>query len=173
MLRDRLRASLKHLGINDSNYKVLKLLPLIYVAWADGRIEPAQEERLLDLAHNYFAIGPHGESLLRQWIAERPTKEYIREGLHDLLLLAHAPDDWGFDVEELHGLLAFAEAIARTTAEAMDAPTAVEPEEEQALRDIAHELRIDDGESWAALLRELYQDQEAERDLAPQQPAAH
>jgi uncharacterized tellurite resistance protein B-like protein len=160
MLRDRLHASLKHLGINDSNYKVLKLLPLLYVAWADGRVEPAQEERLLDLAHNYFAIGPHGEQLLKRWIAERPTKEYIREGLHDLLLLARAPDDWSVELDELHGLLAFAEAIARTTAEAMDAPTAVDPTEEQALRDIARELRIDDGKSWAALLRELQEDQE-------------
>ena len=159
MLRDRLRASLKHLGINDSNYKVLKLLPLIYVAWADGRIEPAQEERLLNLAHNHFQIGEYGERLLKHWIAERPTKEYIREGLHDLLLLAHAPDDWGFDVEELHGLLAFAEAIARTTAEAMDAPTAVDASEEQALLEIARELRIDDGQSWAALLRQLQEEQ--------------
>jgi len=166
MLRDRLHASLKQLGINDSNYKVLKLLPLIYVAWADGRIEPAQEERLLDLAHNYFAIGPYGERLLKRWIAERPTKEYIREGLHDLLLLAHAPDDWGFDVDELHGLLAFSEAIARTTAEAMDAPTAVDAAEEQALRDIARELRVDDGESWAALLRELYAEQKQEQAAA-------
>lgn len=169
MLRDRLRASLKHLGINDSNYKVLKLLPLIYVAWADGRIEPTQEARLLDLAHNYFAIGRDGEVLLKRWIAERPTKEYIREGLHDLLLLAQAPDDWSFDVDELHGLLAFAEAIARTTAEAMDAPSAVDAAEEQALREIARELRIDDGESWAALLRELHEDQEQaqERAAAP------
>lgn len=166
MLRDRLHASLKRLGINDSNYKVLKLLPLIYVAWADGRIEPAQEERLLDLAHNYFAIGPHGERLLKRWIAARPTKEYIREGLHDLLLLAHAPDEWGVELDELHGLLAFSEAIARTTAEAMDAPTAVSPEEEQALHDIARELRIDDGESWAALLRELYEERQ-EREPAP------
>ncbi len=173
MLRDRLHASLKHLGINDSNYKVLKLLPLIYVAWADGRIEPAQEQRLLDFAHNYFAIGAHGERLLKRWIAERPTKEYIREGLHDLLLLAHAPDDWGFDVDELHGLLAFSEAIARTTAEAMDAPTSVGADEEQALREIARELHIDDGESWAALLRDLYEDQERDSARQPEHLAAH
>lgn len=161
MLRDRLRSSLKHLGINDSNYKVLKLLPLVYVAWADGRIEPAQEERLLDLAHNIFQIGQDGERLLRRWIAERPTKEYIQEGLHDILLLAHAPDDWTFDVDEFHGLLAHAEAIARTTAEAMDAPTAIDPSEEQALVEIARELGVDDGSTWAALMNELREDRQS------------
>jgi hypothetical protein len=155
MLRDRLRSSLKRLGINDSNYKVLKLLPLVYVAWADGRIEPAQKRRLIYLAHNYFEIGEHGERLLERWIAERPSKEYIREGLHDILLLAYAPDDWAFDTDELQGLLAHAEAIARTSAAAMDAPTAIDEEEEQALAHIARELCIDDGKSWAALMREL------------------
>ena len=155
MLRDNMRASLRHLGINDSNYKVLKLLPLIYVAWADGRIEPAQEERLLLLAHNHFQIGKHGEELLKQWIRERPSKKYIQEGLHDILLLALAPDDWTFDVDELQGLLAHAEAIARTTAEAMDAPTAVDADEEEALRVIARELHVDDGASWATLMAEL------------------
>lgn len=155
MLRDKMRASLRRLGINDSNYRVLKLLPLVYVAWADGRIEPAQEQRLLDLAHNHFRIGEQGERLLKQWLRERPSKQYIQEGLHDILLLAQASDDWTFEVEELQGLLAHAEAIARTTAEAMDAPTAVDAAEEEALRVIARELGVDDGESWAALMAEL------------------
>ena len=161
MLRDRLHASLRRLGINDANYKVLKLLPLIYVAWADGRIEPAQERRLLHLAHNHFQIGEHGEQLLKEWIRQRPTKQYIQEGLHDILLLAHAPDDWAFDVDELQGLLAHAEAIARTTAEAMDAPTAVDPDEEEALQVIAQELGVDDGESWASLIRQLKEEENA------------
>jgi len=158
MLRDKLRASLKHLGINDSNYKVLKLLPLIYVAWADGRIEPAQERRLIHLAHNHFQIGRSGEEILARWIRERPTKEYFMEGLHDVLLLAIAPDEGDFDLDELHGLLSHAEAIARTTADAMDAPSAVDEAEERALRTIAEELGIDEGESWAALIRELQEE---------------
>jgi hypothetical protein len=153
-----MRSSLRHLGINNLNYKVLKLLPLVYVAWADGRIEPEQEQRLLDLAHNHFQIGDRGEVLLKRWINERPTKEYMQEGLHDILLLAHAPDDWEFDVDEFHGLLAHAEAIARTTAEAMDAPSAVDPSEEAALQEIARELGIDDGQSWATLMSQLKDD---------------
>jgi len=155
MLRDRLRSSLRRLGIKNSNYKVLKLLPLVHVAWADGQIEPAQEQRLLDLAHNHFEIGEEGEALLRQWIRERPSKEYVQEGLRDILLLAKAPDDWTFDVEELPVLLAHAEAIARTTADAMDAPTAVDAREEEALRFIAREFGMDDGESWARVISEL------------------
>ena len=155
MLRDRLRRTFHHLHIDSSNYKVLKLLPLVYVAWAPGKISPEREERLVDLAHNHFAIGDAGERILRGWLRQRPDRTYFMEGLHDLLFLARAPDEWEFDVTELPGLLAYSEAIARTTAEAMDAPTAVTPAEEQALIEIAKELGVDDGESWAALLREL------------------
>jgi hypothetical protein len=155
MKRDRLKETLRHLGIDDSNYRVLKLLPLVYVAWTSGSISQERAERLVDLAHNHFAIGKHGERVLRGWLRERPNRAYFTEGLHDLVLLAYAPDEGEFDVEELPGLLAYAEAIARTTAEAMDAPTSVTEAEERALAEIARELGVDDGESWAALLREL------------------
>lgn len=155
MLRDQLRQTLKHLHINASNYKVLKLLPLVYVAWTSGKISPERSERLIDLAHHHFAIGEAGERILRGWLSVRPDRAYFMEGLHDVLLLARAPDEWEFELTELPGLLAYSEAIARTTAEAMDAPSAVTAAEERALADIARELQVDDGESWAALLREL------------------
>jgi hypothetical protein len=110
---------------------------------------------LIDLAHNHFAIGEDGERVLSGWLKEPPDKAYLLEGLHDILLLAHAPDEWEFDVDELPGLLAHAEAIARTTASAMDAPSSVTPDEERALLEIARELGVEEGESWAALIREL------------------
>lgn len=152
-----MRASLRHLGINDSNYRVLKLLPLVYVAWSNGTIDATERQRLLDLAHRRFRIGPQGENMLVKWLDERPTAAYFREGLHDVVLLAYAPDEWAFDVEELPGLLMHAEAIARASAEAMGVPFSVDPDEERALHEIAAELGVDDGESWAALLGELAQ----------------
>jgi hypothetical protein len=147
--------TLKHLGLGPTNYKVLKLLPLVYVAWAENKLTPERASRLVDLAHDYYRIGADGERVLVQWLVRRPDKTYFREGLHDILLLAYAPDEWEFDVGELPGLLAHSEAIARTTAAAMDAPSSVTASEERALADIAKELGVDDGESWARLLREL------------------
>lgn len=152
---DRMERTLKHLGLGPTNYKVLKLLPLVYVAWAEGKLTPERASRLVDLAHDHYRIGPDGERVLIQWLVRRPDKTYFQEGLHDILLLAYAPDEWEFDVDELPGLLAHSEAIARTTAAAMDAPSAVTLGEERALADIAKELGVDDGESWARLLREL------------------
>ena len=97
----------------------------------------------------------HPTRVPKGWISERPTLDYFREGLHDIVFLAHAPDEWEFNVEELQGLLIYAEAIARASAEAVGAEFSVTPDEERALREIAAELGVDDGESWAALLAEL------------------
>jgi len=155
MFTDRMEVALKHIGIRASNYKVLKLLPLVYVAWANGTLTPERKRRLIDLAHHHFAIGADGERILQGWLRERPSLAYVREGLHDILILAKAPDEGEFDLDDLQGLLAYSEAIARTTAKAMDAPSSVTEAEERALQDIARELGVDDGESWAALLREL------------------
>jgi hypothetical protein len=152
---DHMQRTLKHLDVGPESYKVLKLLPLVYVAWAEGKLTPERAIRLIDLAHNHFQIGAAGERVLRGWLTRRPDTAYFREGLHDIVLLAYAPDEWGFDVDELPGLLAHAEAIARTTAQAMDAPTAVTAAENRALAEIAAELGVDRGESWGELVREL------------------
>jgi hypothetical protein len=69
--------------------------------------------------------------------------------------LARAEDDLEIDFSELPALLSYAEAIARSTAKALDQPTSVSPGEEAALEEVARELHIDHGESWAKLLAEL------------------
>lgn len=149
MQRDRMRRTFGRLGID------LKLLPLVYVAWCSGSMSRERAERLVDLAHDHFAIGAAGERVLRTWLEERPKRAYFAEGLRDLFSLARAEDETAFNVEELPGLLAYSEAIARTTALAMDAPTAVTASEERALADIARVLGVEDGVSWATLLRQL------------------
>lgn len=155
MQRDRLKASLKHLGIDPSDYRVIKLLPLVYVAWADGNMEKVQVDRIHSLAARHFDLSAAGVRVLEGWLKTRPSKEYFKEGLHDLHLLSTAEDDMEVDFSELPQLLAYAEAIARTTAAALDRPEAVDAEERAALEEIARELVIDSGESWAQLLEEL------------------
>jgi hypothetical protein len=102
-----------------------------------------------------FHIGADGERILQGWLDRRPEKAYFQEGLRDIVRLAYAPDEWKFDVDDLRGLLAHAAAIARTTATAMDEPTAPSEADERALADLARELGIDNVETWGALVREL------------------
>jgi hypothetical protein len=155
MRKDRLVASLKHLGIAASDYRVLKLLPLIYVAWADGKMERVQKERIHDHAVRHHELSQGGMRVLSEWLDRPPSHEYVLEGLRDLYRLALAEDDLEVDFGELAGLLSYAEALARTTANALDEPVAVGPEEEAALEEMARELHVEHGLSWARLLEEL------------------
>jgi hypothetical protein len=160
------------LGLDPEDYDVLKLLPLVYVAWADGKMEDVERSRIVKLARDSFRIGPSGEQVLNRWLNAPLSREYIRQGLSDLLALAYAPDEIDVGLEELRALLAHAEAIARSTARALDAPWAVKPEEEAALAEIARLLSVDNGMSWAALLRELDDARRSALPAAPR-PAAH
>lgn len=155
MQRDRMSKSFKRLGIPHSDYRVIKLLPLVYVAWADGKMEQVEKERILLLARQKYHLSPAGAVLLDKWLGKPPTREYVVEALRDIYFLARAVDELDLDFDELETLLAHAEAIARSSAEALDEPAAVSPEEEQVLEEMARELHVDRGESWTRLVREV------------------
>lgn len=155
MERDMLRRTFEHLGIQPSDYRVLKLLPLIYVAWADGKMELVEKERIHSFAARRYELSTAALAVLNRWLAERPTHEYVTEALRDIYFLARAPDDMEIDLSELPALLSYAEGVARSTASALDQPSSVTPGEDEALEEIARELHVDHGKSWAKLLAEL------------------
>jgi hypothetical protein len=155
MEQEEMQTTLRQLGITPSNYRVLELLPLVYAGWTSGKISQERELRLLAFAQNHFAIGEDGEQILKGWLRHCPDIAYFREGLHDVLLLARVRDECAIEMDELPGLLAYAEAIARTTAEAMNEPFSLIEGEALALAEIARELGVVDGESWGVLVRAL------------------
>jgi hypothetical protein len=155
MERDRLRQSFERLGIQPSDYGVLKLLPLVYVAWADGKMGLVQKERIESHAARAYDLGAGAMAVLNGWLSERPSHGYIVEALRDIYFLARAQDDGEVDLSELPGLLAYSEAIARSTGKALDQPSSVSSSEDRVLEEIARELHVDHGESWAKLLKEL------------------
>ncbi len=151
-----LQEALAALGLTSRNYRVLMLLPLVYVAWADGRMEAVEIERIDDIAREKFRLDKRGVDILDGWLAERPPQSYFDDGLQSLFLLAQTEDGEPLiHPEELSDLLLHAESIARATAHALDAPTTVTKEEEAALAEIAMLLEVDNGISWRKLLDEL------------------
>jgi hypothetical protein len=147
--------SFARVGIPPQDYSVLKLLPLIYVAWADGKMVRVKKERIQYYAAGQYDLSPAGIAVLEQWLTKRPTHAYIAGGLHDIYSLALADDDTEVNFSQLPALLSYAEAIARSTAKALDQPAAASTTADVALEEIARELHIDHGESWAKLLDEL------------------
>ena len=151
----KLEQSFARLGIPRRDYSVLKLLPLIYVAWADDKMEFVKKERIQHFAACQYDLSPAAVRVLERWLTERPSRAYVTEGLGDIYTLALGDNDGKVNFSELPALLSYAEAIGRSTANALDQPAAVSANADLALEQIARELHIDHGESWAKLLAEL------------------
>jgi hypothetical protein len=150
------RDSLAQLGIKPEDHRVLMLLPLAYVAWADGKMESVEIEKIDEIARERFLFRKSAIDVLDGWLRERPTKDYFDEGMADLFLLAQTEHGEPLvHPEELYDLLHHASAIARASGRALDQKSAVVPEEEAALAEIAVAFGIDNGQPWRDLLDEL------------------
>lgn len=62
---DRLQSSLARLGIQPSDYRMLKLLPFVYVAWADGKMDRVQKERIHAFAAKRYELSAAGSAPLQ------------------------------------------------------------------------------------------------------------
>jgi hypothetical protein len=150
--RRELEQTLATLGLKRSTYRALMLLPLVYVAWADGKLEHVEVERILEFAQARLHLTPDTMAVLERWLHEAPSASYVERGLQGLLGIALREDMLDVDVDELPDLVVHAEAIARATADAFDDPTAVTLEEEIALGEIARLLEVDGGATWKRVL---------------------
>jgi tellurite resistance protein len=143
------------LGVDAISHRVLRLLPLVYVAWADGKMENVERERIEHVAKEKFLLGPAGMAMLARWMEAPVPKEFVEQGIARLRMLAEGDPEPMLEAHELHDLLTYAEWIARATAGAVDDPKSVTPEEEAVLAELAEAFGLDNGTSWARLLADL------------------
>ena len=140
------------LGLRPSSYRALMLLPLVYVAWADGKMESVEVDKIRKFAAERLHLTPDTAAVLDNWLKEAPSQNYVETGLRGLLGVALDENFLEVEVAELPDLVLHSEAIARATAEAFNDPNAVTPEEEIALGEIARLLEVDGGATWKRVL---------------------
>jgi hypothetical protein len=149
-----LDSDLRELGIDPEDYGVIKLLPLVYVAWADGVIELLERERLFQLGESQ-GISAYGREVLGEWLDRRPSDDFFERGLSVLRRLAIAPDELLIVPEDLYLVAMQAEVIARSHEATPDAPDAISPRENRALDEIVTAFGVDSGDRWDHVLSEL------------------
>lgn len=66
------------IGLNSETVAALALIPLIEVAWADGRLEAREQSALLAAAEQTgLSKGSAGYQLLEEWAKERPSPQVL------------------------------------------------------------------------------------------------
>jgi hypothetical protein len=152
-----LRFELEAMGIGDESCRVLALLPLVEVAWADGTVQRAERALILDAATKYGFLHGDGQALLEGWLKKRPTVEYFARGRRALVELVRrqygAAAD--FDSATLDGVVALCQKVASAAGGWMGVAFTVEDDEKRAIAHIAEILHIERGTRWGDVLSEL------------------
>lgn len=80
------------LGIDEADARVLALLPVVRVAWADGAIQSAERDTILSLATESYGLGDEGRIVLESWLTYPPSEAYVDKGREVLLALISAQE---------------------------------------------------------------------------------
>jgi tellurite resistance protein len=154
---------LNALGIDAESYRVLALLPLVQVAWADGAVQPAEADLIRKLAHDRWQVGPAAEHLLDDWLKFEPNADYHAKGRALLRELVRRTRGLKLDAGTANDVVSLAQAVA-AVAGGLFGMRAVSPTEKEAIREIAAALSLDEGAQWASAFDDLEDEEEEETD---------
>jgi hypothetical protein len=108
-LLDRLVAA----GLDAPSLAALGLIPLLHLAWADGKVQPRERAALLDSAKKVEVVeGSPGYQLLTGWFDREPEPELFETWKEYVHALRGAMDDETFRAVR-DAILGRAKAVAR------------------------------------------------------------
>lgn len=150
-------ATMRELGIDKENFRTLGLLPLVFVAWADGTVQRAEGALIRRVARDKGWLTGNGERLLDGWLEQPPETDYVIKGLNLLRQLAAERPGFGgaITAETLGSLLVMCKDVAEAAGGLWGLTESISPEEEHALVTIAEAFGIGDSTTWRRIVLEL------------------
>jgi len=148
--------TMKELGVDKDAYRVLGLLPLVYVAWSDGKVQDAERTTILRHAREMGWLEGGGEQTLDSWLSKQPSEDDVKKGVKLLNHLAgeNREDGVGADLSEtsLSLLLVFCRDVAQSAGGFLGFGETVNDHEDNALTNIAEALDIRHAKKWHELV---------------------
>ena len=145
---------LKELKVPREAYRVVSLLPLAYVAWADGKIQKAERDLIMRIAKERGLLDHGGAEALERWLSEPPSKAQLKKDLGVLNELARDErlmgDELGADQVQL--LLAWCQDVADAAGGLLGLKKARTDGEMAALKTIASTLDVRSARQWRAFV---------------------
>lgn len=143
--------ALEELHIRKPCYRVLALLPLVAVAWADGKMQRAERRMIQRLADEKGWLTDHAKELFAGWLREPPSSEYVAKGLE--VLRALAEQDRGLAgtsirTDTLEHLVAYCRDVANAAGGVFGLYDPMSDDQIATLEHIAQALDLDGGRTW-------------------------
>jgi tellurite resistance protein len=137
---EELTATLESLGLGRDNHRAVVLLPLIEVAWADGRVQTAERLRIVQIARKY---GFDGKSeWLARWLRRRPSHKTFLAARTALLDLMARSGHGQEPIASLDDLLNWCVWIAEAAGGLFGLAFTVERSERECIEQIAASLAL-------------------------------
>jgi hypothetical protein len=138
-----LRDALARMGIREQDLRAVLLLPLVEVAWSDGRMHDTERAVILKTARSYGLVASPAAEVLAGWLAAPPSAE-TRQLAHRVVVALserfQGPTaDLGAFV--LDTVEAHCEAVAAAAGGLFGVAFTVGDAERKALREIREALR--------------------------------
>ncbi len=137
---DALRQELEALGIQADAHRVIALIPLIQVAWADGRIQAGERQAIHDIAVGAGLADEDSLVLLDKRLNERPTEYTMSRARKALAALAYRAAFDGVTPETLEEVVAYCESVAEAAGGLFGLRSPINKDEKAAITDIAQDL---------------------------------
>lgn len=154
---EELLGLLEQLEVGEHNYRLLALLPLVFVAWADGTIQRAERRKILEVAESHHFINEGSKDLLERWLHHEPTPLYYDFGLRALVQLARRHRGIGADLSsrDLAELVQLSVDVGHAAGLLWNHTKPMTTEQQIACGVVAELLSIDEGETWQELIEDL------------------
>jgi hypothetical protein len=145
---------LAELKIPREAYRVVMLLPLVYVAWADGKIQSQERKLIMQIAAERGLLENGGREALEHWLSVPPSPAQLKSNLKILNELCRCSDRMGqeFDADGVQLLLAYCQDVADAAGGVLGLVSPRRESETTALKMIAATLDIRSAKHWQALV---------------------
>jgi hypothetical protein len=131
---------LKELGFTPETVKVLPLMPIVQLAWAEGGVSSAERTLLVSLARNRgIAEGSPGDQLLSDWMTRAPSPATFTNAMRLIRAMLDAAPAGG-DAITADDIMRYCELIAEASGGIFGIGR-VSSEERATLAQIADELK--------------------------------
>ncbi len=128
------------LGFDRDTARVLPLVPLIQMAWADDNVSSAESRTVRELAKR-FGLEPESEAFefLRLMLSERPSELFF-ERVNRVVrhLISEDSDSWSRD-----SLVELVEEVAKASGGFFGLTSPINAEERELLQEFAEEFAVD------------------------------
>jgi uncharacterized membrane protein YebE (DUF533 family) len=151
----KIESVLAELHVPREAYRVIMLMPLVYVAWADGRIQAEERRLILHIAAERGLLENGGRACLERWLAVAPTADQLKSHLAILNELARSDRnalgrDMDADAEQL--LIAWCQDVADAAGGLLGLLSPRKESEEAALKTIVAAIDIGRAKNWRAFV---------------------